>query len=363
MRRGRFAALCLLGIGGCGGGGSDAPSSDPPPPPPPATASLTVSGDRSVREAENPKVQLNVQLDAPASGSIAVDLEFAGSAARDSDYAVDADAVTVPAGSRSATAEIYVYRDFEEEGDETIEVSLGAIAGNARATDASSITLTLQDGESAVVNKRTPFDGEPPDGGGPPDDGGPPSGSALELLPLGFGVTEDAVVLTVAAAVPAEVAEPVPLVAEWSTDIAFNAGVHVIDTCYGPSDDPLAAAETLSSVACEIVPSDDPLDFFLANIRVFRLPLAELAPQRRYFLRAWLGSPPEPFEFDAEYSNVVFNGFATDATGRVAVRCEAPERTPAAAGTDPLFSSNGTCRTPGRRGFRIVAARPAPTFA
>ena len=58
-----------------------------------------------------------------------------------------------------------------------------------------------------------------------------------------------------------------------------------------------------------------------------------------------------PFEFDAEYSNVVFNGFATDASGRVAVRCEAPERTPAAAGTDPLFSQQWHLQNTGQTGF------------
>ena len=339
MRRDRIAALCLLGMGGCGGG-SDSPAPEPLPPPAPATVSLSAADETGVREAENPKVRITVQLDAPASGSVAVGLDFGGSATRGSDYAVSADTVTVAAGSRAAEAEIDVYRDFDGEGDETIEVSLGTVTGNARAGDASSVTLTVHDGGTAAVTKNGPFGG-----------GGEPSGSAIELLPLEFGLIGDAVVLTVAATVPADAPGPVPLVAEWSTDIGFNADVRAIDTCYGPSSDPLAAGEALTGTACHIVPSDDPFDLFFSNLRVFRLPLAELAPQRRYFLRAWLASPPEPFEFGVEYSNVVFNGFATDASGSVAVRCEAPSRTPAPGGGDPLFAEQWHLQNTGQTAF------------
>ena len=346
MKRGRIAALCLLGMGGCGGG-SDSPAPEPPPAPTPtpAAVSLSVAGETDVREAENPRVQVTVQLDAPASGAVSVGLEFGGSATRGSDYAVSAETVTVPAGSRAAEAEIDVYRDFDEEGDETIEVSLGAISGSARSGDPSSVTLSLQDGEAAAVTKRSGF------GGGRPDDGGEPTEPDYELLPFGFSVAEDAVVLTVAALAPADATEPVPIVAEWSTDIGFNAEVRTIDTCYRPSSDPLVAREVLSGAACDIVPSDDPLDFFVANLRIYRLPLSELAPQRHYFLRVWLMSPPDPFEFTVEYPNVVFNGFSTDASGRVARRCEAPARTPAPGGGDPLFTEQWHLQNTGQTAF------------
>ena len=303
-----FAALCLLGASGCGGG-----SDEPPLPPPPATMTLAVTGGVSVDEAENPLVTVTVELDAPASSNIGVRLHFAGTADRGRDYEVPVDGFTIPVNAASATAEIDVYRDFDEEGDETIEVAIGAFTGNARLGDPSSVTLTVLDGEAATVDKTPPDEEE----------------SVALLLPLLYAVAEDAVVLLVLALVPGDA--PVPLVAEWSTDIAFNADVHTIG-------------------AYEIVPSDDPFDFFLNSLREFRLPLAELAPHGNYFIRAYLGEPPST-GLGTEYPNVFLNGFATNAQGRVAVECEAPHRTPDSGGGDPLFAEQWHLRNTGQMTF------------
>ena len=309
---GVFAALCLLGASGCGGGGS----TEPPVPPPPATITLAVTGGASVEEAENPLVRVQVELDAPASSLVGVRLHFAGTAERGRDYEVPVDGFTIPVNAASATAEIDVYRDFDEEGDETIEVTIGAFTGNARIGDPSSVTLTVVDGEVATVDKTPPDEEE----------------SVAALLPLLYGVAEDAVVLLVLALVPGDASAPVPLVAQWSTNIAFDADVHTIG-------------------AYEIVPSDDPFDFFLNSLREFRLPLAELAPKGHYYIRAYLGEPPPSTELGAGHSNVFLNGFATNANGRVAVQCEAPDRTPAAGGGDPLFAEQWHLRNTGQMTF------------
>ena len=305
-----FAALYLLATSGCGGG-----SDEPPLPPPPATITLAITGGVSIEEAENPLVTVTVKLDAPASSRVGVRLHFAGTAERGRDYEVPVDGFTIPANAASATAEIDVYRDFDEEGDETIEVTIGAFTGNARIGDPSSVTLTVLDGESATVDKTPPDEAE----------------SVAALLPLAYGVVEDAVVLVVIALLPGDASAPVPLVAEWSTDIAFNADVHRI-------------------AAYEILPSDDSLDFFLNSFREFRLPLSELAPNRNYFIRAYLGEPPST-GFGTAYPNVFLNGFATNAEGGVAVRCEAPHRTPAAGGGDPLFAEQWHLRNTGQMTF------------
>lgn len=304
------AALYLFGASGCGGG-----ASKPPPPPPPSTISLAVSGNASVEEAENPKVQVNVELDAPARGSIGVRLHFAGTAEKDRDYEVDADSFTIPNNAMSATAEIDIYRDFEDEGDETIEVTIGAFTGRAQLGAASSVTLTVLDGDAATVNKTPP----------------PPTESGATLLPLLFGVTEDAVTLVVIALAPPDASEPVPLVAEWSTDIGFGTGVHTIG-------------------AYDIAPITDPLDLFLGSLRQFLLPLAELGPNGNYFFRAYLGERPSN-GLEGLGPNVYLNGFATNADGLVTVRCEAPDRTPDAGASDPLFTEQWHLRNTGQAAF------------
>ena len=304
------ATLCLLGASGCGGG-----ADEPPPPPPPASITLSVSGDVSVEEAENPKVRVNVELDSPARGSIGVRLNFAGTASRDSDYEAGPDSFAIPPNATSAMAEVDVYRDFEEEGDETIEVAVGAFTGHARAGSPSSVTLTVIDGEPATVDKAPPLEPE----------------SAATLLPLLFGVTEDAVTLVVIALAPADASEPVPLVAEWSTDIDFNIDVHMIG-------------------ADEIAPITDPFDLFLGGLRQFQLPLAELGPNGNYFFRAYVGEAPSNGP-ESLGPNVYLNGFATNADGLVTVTCEAPHRTPDAGGGDPLFAEQWHLRNNGQTAF------------
>ena len=288
------ALALLLALGGCVGGSDDAPST--PPPPPPATVSLAITGDTAVEEADNPKVRVSVALSAAASGSVSVQLSLAGSATRGSDYEIDGDTVTVPAGATSATVEIDVYRDFDEEGDETIDISLGTISGNARASNDTSVTLTVRDGEAAAA-KKMPDDAI--DGGETP---------ALGLQPLAYTVTGEAVLLVVAAMNPLSSGESAPLVAEWSNDERFQGGVREI-------------------ARIEIESTDDPFELFLGNVHQFSVPVSELAPNEAYFIRAWLGQAPPAGEFGTEYANMFFNGFVTDAESRVLVRCEAPART------------------------------------
>ena len=304
------AALLLLGTSGCGGG-----AGEPPPPPPPASITLSVTGDASIDEAENPKVRVNVELDSPARGSIGVRLNFAGTATRDRDYEAGPDSFTIPPNATSATTEVDVYRDFDEEGDETIEVAISAFTGYARVGNPASITLTVIDGEPATVDKMPPPE--------------PESGNTL--LPLLFRVAEDAVTLVVIALVPADTSEPVPLVGEWSTDIDFDTDVHTI-------------------AAYEIAPITDPFDLFLGGLRQFQLPLAELAPNGNYFFRAYLGEAPSN-GLEGLGPNVYLNGFATNADGLVAVTCEAPDRTPDAGGSDPLFAEQWYLRNTGQTAF------------
>lgn len=312
------ALSCLIVLGACGGSG---PGNAPPAPPPPAMASLAISGGTEFEEAGNPTIDLRVELDAAASGAVSVNLNFAGTATRDSDYAVGNDMVMIPAGASSGIAEIDVYRDFDGEGDETIEISLGTITGNARAGNAASITITLLDGEAAAAMKMR--DGE--------DEG---QEIQLELLPLAYTVTADAVQFAVTATLfvpPPHGAFTEPLVAEWSTDYRFETDVHEIGRV-------------------EVMATDDPFDLFFGNLHVFSVPVSELAPDEAYYLRAYLGPPPPVEGFGGFPDNVFFDGFATDSSGRVRVRCEAPQRS-ASGGDDPLYFQQWHLANTGQTAF------------
>ena len=87
------------------------------------------------------------------------------------------------AATTSASALIDIYRDFDEEGDETIAVALGTLTGDARMGDDNSFTLTVIDGETAAGD-RTAIEGPDPD---------------TALIPFGFRVTGESVELAIAA--------------------------------------------------------------------------------------------------------------------------------------------------------------------
>ena len=264
--RGAGLALVLGALSACGGAPDDLR------PPRPAT----------------------VSLDTFATADITVALNFSGSATLGSDYAVSDEAVTVPARGYSATVEIDIYRDFDDDGDETIEVSLGAITGTARAGDQSTVTLTILDGQAVTMD--TPADDDEMDS------------LMLGLLPLAYTVTEDAVVLTVVALNFRPTGETVPLVAEWSTDLGFQTDVRLIGRV-------------------DVESALDSFALFLGNLHVFTVPLSELAPDRVYFVRAYLGEEPPP---------------------AAATRCS---------------PSSGTSAIPGRRRSRTAPVWPAPTCA
>ena len=309
FRHGLLAAAVLgcLAASGC---------RQPDRPPTPAAVSLAAAAD-TIDEADNSFVQVAVELDSPTATGVTVQLIFTGSATRDHDYAVSADTIVVPPNSSSATADIDVYRDFDPEGEETVTIGVAIVAGHANAGERSSVTLTILDGEAATVNK-TPQEGSEP---------------RLFLLPFFFGVRDDAVVLVVAAQNASSDGTSALLVAEWSTDFGFAADVHLLGTVE------ILAAEP------------DLFEFLLGGVHEFVLPLDQLAPNRSYFVRAYLGDAPPAANRNAAVTNAFIEGFATNAEGLVKTRCEAPERTPGPAGTDPLFAEQWHLSNTGQTAF------------
>ncbi|MCZ0954001.1 MAG: S8 family serine peptidase, partial [Rhodospirillaceae bacterium] len=300
------AVLGCMAVSGC-------EQTDRPPVAP--ALSLSVSAE-TVEEASNPTVQVTARLDSRTLEGVTVRLNFAGTATRDRDYAASSDAIVLAPNASSGSLAIDVYRDFDAEGDETVTAVVAGIEGAARVDGPESVSFDILDGESAMVDK------SPPEGGGP----------KLMLLPFHFGATDDAVVLVVLALNASPDGQPALLVAEWSTDIDFLADVHL-----------------LGSV--EIPALDDSFDFFFGAVHEFVLPLDRLGPDRSYFVRAYLGDTPPNPDTGEGLENAFLEGFATTADGRIRTRCEAPHRTPGAAGTDPLFAEQWHLVNTGQTAF------------
>ena len=301
-----FAFGIVVGVAGCG----DAPH-EKPGPSRPSTVSLSLAF-AEIDESANATVPVRVHVEAYAASPVTVDLEFGGSATLGHDYEVDRRTVTVPASGAFATAAIDVYRDFDEEANETVEVRLGSITGNARAGTQTTATLTILDGGPGAFEEAE-------------DDG---AGSGLDLLPFGYTVFADGVLLALGALNSS--GEAAQLVAEWSTDRRFRSDVRTLGTV-------------------DVASGGDLFDLFL-DPHVFVVPAVELSPDSAYYVRAYLGEEPSPAEFGAEAPNVFFDGFVTDADGQVAVRCNAPSRTASVVG-DPLFGEQWHLVNTGQAAF------------
>ena len=297
------ALACVLALCACGGGGGE-------PPPPPVTVSLLAPSPAEVSEADNPMVEVVVQAASASHSGATVALGLAGTATRGHDYAISSDSVVLAPNALSASVTVDVYRDFDEEGDESITVTIDSITGHAQPGTASSVTITLLDGEAATLDKELRIE----------EDGG-------FLVLIGHRVTETSVDLTVTPFAGMTNGEPLRLIAEWSRDADFATDVNRLDDA-------------------RLVPPDGEM-FSFFQIHEFSLPLRDLAANGRYFLRAYIESlGPDP-------ESAVHLGFATDESGRVVTRCRVPGLRPAAraAGADPLFSEQWHLENTGQTGF------------
>lgn len=314
----KSAALALLAtLAACGGEG-EAPR-------PPAVVSL--SAQPVVLEAENPAVRVSATVNSSAHAGLTIALEFSGSATRNHDYLASADSIVMPANVLFAGVNIDVFRDFDLEGEETITVSIGEIEGNARAGDASSVTVAVVDGEAADADKNLEEEGD-----------------GAVLSPGRYEVNEasvdfEVVVLNFS---PPD-AGPVVLFAEWSSDPDFATDVNLLGKEEIPGFDPE-------------VPDFDPDLFSFLHPRAFSLPLNRLASNQGYYVRAYLNGAGANGGASAggdaaEGQNEVRYSFATGADGKVVTRCRSPLAGAAPGGPDPLFAEQWHLRNTGQSGF------------
>ena len=311
--------FALIGCGSSDEPSTTPPPPEPPPPPPaPTTVSVAFSTNADIAEELNTLVRVNVNLSAATTNDVTVELTLAGTATLDADYSIDHSTLTIPAGENSSTAIIDIFRDFEEESNETIEVSLGTISGGAEAGEMSSDSLTIIDGPPSVIDK-IGFEIGLEEGFDAP----------VPLFPLQFTVIESGVVLRlqVANTVQDESAE---LIAELSTEWQFGTDVRELDRFEIPA--PMEG------------------EFVFADVYKFEIDFNDLEPQTNYFIRAYINTPPAQMEFSDFALDYFFNGFSTNEHGAITVSCQVGERQPQNS-DDPLFEHQWHLDNTGQTAF------------
>ncbi|MCY4532791.1 MAG: S8 family serine peptidase, partial [Gammaproteobacteria bacterium] len=139
-----IAGLPALLLSACGGGGGD---SGPPPPPPEPPASVTIeAGSLIVSEWDDrTPVDITLNLDRTVAGSLTVRLGASGTATPGGDFDLADTEIVIPGGSTSGKTTFTPIRDFEEEGDESVTISIDSVAGNGNTGATSSVSLDLVD--------------------------------------------------------------------------------------------------------------------------------------------------------------------------------------------------------------------------
>ena len=103
----------------------------------------------SVTETEaNTDVAFTVTRIGDTTGDLDVTVTFSGTAAETSDYTVSGltgGTLTIPAGDASAGFTVSIVGDTDYEGDETVEMALGAVAGYAIISGNGAAALTIAD--------------------------------------------------------------------------------------------------------------------------------------------------------------------------------------------------------------------------
>ena len=138
-----IAGLPALLLSACGGGGD----SGPPPPPPEPPASVTIeAGSQSVSEWDDrTPVDITLNLDRTVAGSLTVRLGATGTATPGGDFDLADTEIVIPGGSTSGKTTITPIRDFEEEGDESVTITIESVSGNGNTGATSSVSLDLVD--------------------------------------------------------------------------------------------------------------------------------------------------------------------------------------------------------------------------
>ena len=119
------------------------------------TPSLTlVATDANAAEADGGSVNpglVTITVSAAPASDLTVPYTIGGSALNGTDYARLAGSAVIPAGQTSVTVPVDVADDELGEGSETVQLTLGQVAGHSTATT-GSVTVTIAASDQPVVN-------------------------------------------------------------------------------------------------------------------------------------------------------------------------------------------------------------------
>ena len=90
-------------------------------------------------------VDVTLNLDRTVAGSLTVRLGATGTATPGGDFDLADTEIVIPGGSTSGKTTITPIRDFEEEGDESVTITIESVSGNGNTGATSSVSLDLVD--------------------------------------------------------------------------------------------------------------------------------------------------------------------------------------------------------------------------
>lgn len=129
----------------CGGGSSTSI--------PPVEVSISVPTN-SIFEDSQDAVIVTVSLSKSSSTNISVVLDVTGTATPGVDYELSATSVRFPTGTTSVELTLKPFRDWENDPDESITISIGDIQGNGTAAfDANEVQIFLENGHTPTNYK------------------------------------------------------------------------------------------------------------------------------------------------------------------------------------------------------------------
>lgn len=101
---------------------------------------------------EGETITITAELSFPIFNDVTLDLVFSGSATNGVDYSISAPGMLIPAGSTTATVELSALNDGEDEGSETITISIASLV-NAVEGQPQILNLTLGDQPPPIAFK------------------------------------------------------------------------------------------------------------------------------------------------------------------------------------------------------------------